>query len=257
MASKKEISPVEKSMIYGEHIAYELAEWTALRDGTKECVDPFWEDGINMNLCRNHILYYHGRIEEELLPALYPKEYSIPIPEEYPSRYISGLDTLIACANGKIERIQNMPSYLELLQCGYAEQISLDQKKKDSSYYNWIMSDIANFQKGIPLAEEELLNYDVHSMKRYDWILTTRRYARISDKSWNKRFMECLKKIQATYPELQVNLPAEESKDLEDIAPVEKVTMKRSKKVSSVKQAEMIPDELEHQFTFFELGLFQ
>lgn len=40
------------------------------------CNDPFWPDGENMNLTRNHIIYDKHQIEE--LCA----EYSIPIPEE-------------------------------------------------------------------------------------------------------------------------------------------------------------------------------
>ena len=37
--------------------------------------DPFWEDGSNMNLVRNHIIYYKRQCEAELLPDEYPEEY--------------------------------------------------------------------------------------------------------------------------------------------------------------------------------------
>lgn len=37
--------------------------------------DPFWEDGANMNLVRNHIIYYKRQCEAELLPEEYPEEY--------------------------------------------------------------------------------------------------------------------------------------------------------------------------------------
>ena len=39
--------------------------------------DPFWPDGVNMNLCRNHVLYLRKRIEIELEPADYPEEYRL------------------------------------------------------------------------------------------------------------------------------------------------------------------------------------
>lgn len=29
------------------------------------CSDPFWTDGVNMNLVRNHILYYRGILSEK------------------------------------------------------------------------------------------------------------------------------------------------------------------------------------------------
>lgn len=42
--------------------------------------DPFWSDGVNMNLVRNHILYYKNKIEEyirtqESEPSLFGSEY--------------------------------------------------------------------------------------------------------------------------------------------------------------------------------------
>ena len=37
--------------------------------------DPFWKDGANMNLVRNHIIHYKRQCEAELLPEEYPEEY--------------------------------------------------------------------------------------------------------------------------------------------------------------------------------------
>lgn len=28
------------------------------------CSDPFWPDGVNLNLIRNHIIYYYGLLHE-------------------------------------------------------------------------------------------------------------------------------------------------------------------------------------------------
>lgn len=41
------------------------------------CNDPFWPDGCNMNLTRNHILAYRREIEEMCV------ETGLPLPEEY------------------------------------------------------------------------------------------------------------------------------------------------------------------------------
>ena len=30
--------------------------------------DPFWSDGVNMNLCRNHAIYLRSRVETDLDP---------------------------------------------------------------------------------------------------------------------------------------------------------------------------------------------
>lgn len=35
--------------------------------------DPFWSDGVNMNLCRNHAIYLRSRVETDLDPEYYVK----------------------------------------------------------------------------------------------------------------------------------------------------------------------------------------
>ena len=37
--------------------------------------DPFWSDGVNMNLCRKHVIYLRSRVETDLYPEYYPDEY--------------------------------------------------------------------------------------------------------------------------------------------------------------------------------------
>lgn len=44
--------------------------------------DPFWSDGVNMNLCRNHVMYFRKQVETELDPENYPEEYFLEIPAE-------------------------------------------------------------------------------------------------------------------------------------------------------------------------------
>ena len=33
--------------------------------------DPFWSDGANMNLCRNHVMYFRKQVETELDPEVF------------------------------------------------------------------------------------------------------------------------------------------------------------------------------------------
>lgn len=58
------------------------------------CNDPFWPDGCNMNLTRNHIIYAKNQIsaicEEHGLPI--PEEMYLPIPPEVDSYYMANLD---------------------------------------------------------------------------------------------------------------------------------------------------------------------
>ena len=58
------------------------------------CSDPGWEDGINMNLVRNHIIYYYRQIAEIMdgiqmslfaAAGFEPEQYGMrPIPPEFP-----------------------------------------------------------------------------------------------------------------------------------------------------------------------------
>lgn len=59
----------------------------------KGCNDPFWPDGCNMNLTRNHIIYCKKKIEElcrETGETL-PDEYYIPTPPEVDNGYMANL----------------------------------------------------------------------------------------------------------------------------------------------------------------------
>ncbi len=58
------------------------------------CNDPGWEDGVNMNLVRNHIIYYYRKLSE-LMDGLQmclfsdagfePEQYGMrPVPPKYP-----------------------------------------------------------------------------------------------------------------------------------------------------------------------------
>ena len=55
------------------------------------CSDPFWEDGVNINLVRNHILYYKRLLEETLRDNFigYPDVYYFPEPPELPYNFMA------------------------------------------------------------------------------------------------------------------------------------------------------------------------
>ena len=72
---------------YVNDIIKELVNWKYSNENG--CQDPFWADGVNMNLIRNHIIYAKNQIlelaenGEEL-----PDEYYIPTPPEVDDNYI-------------------------------------------------------------------------------------------------------------------------------------------------------------------------
>ena len=59
------------------------------------CSDPFWPDGVNMNLVRNHIIYYHGLLHEkqagQVQISLFDAPASTqerPVPPKVPDNYM-------------------------------------------------------------------------------------------------------------------------------------------------------------------------
>lgn len=77
-----------------DEVDREFRRWNLLSDGG--CQDPGWPDGVNMNLVRNHIIYWYGLLDErgmvEVQLSLFPGEEVArdrrPIPPEVPDRYM-------------------------------------------------------------------------------------------------------------------------------------------------------------------------
>ena len=77
-----------------DEVDREFRRWNLLADGG--CQDPGWPDGVNMNLVRNHIIYWYGLLDErglvEVQLSLFPGEEVArdrrPIPPEVPDNYM-------------------------------------------------------------------------------------------------------------------------------------------------------------------------
>jgi hypothetical protein len=106
-----------------EDIVHEQAHWESIRENG--CNDPFWTDGINMNLTRNHIIYAKNKITEICsetgLPL--PAEYFTPTPPEVDKSYMA------KPSMEQKERIERLQQYGEKLvnKCTayHPEQLSL------------------------------------------------------------------------------------------------------------------------------------
>ncbi len=57
------------------------------------CNDPFWTDGTNMNLVRNHIIYYKRQLEDicQGKGCDLPEEYYLATPPEVDNKYMANL----------------------------------------------------------------------------------------------------------------------------------------------------------------------
>lgn len=70
----KKKTPEQELKELRKEIRREIEHWEDINQNG--CNDPFWPDGCNMNLTRNHIIYAKRQIAELC------EEYDIPIPEE-------------------------------------------------------------------------------------------------------------------------------------------------------------------------------
>ena len=71
----------------------EYNHWLALRE--HGCNDPSWPDGVNMNLTRNHIIYYKERIEELISSQgllFAPDGIDVPTPPEVDNNFMARRD---------------------------------------------------------------------------------------------------------------------------------------------------------------------
>lgn len=84
-------------------ILLENAIWRNINENG--CNDPFWADGVNMNLTRNHIIYARMRIYEICCETgkKLPEEYYLPVPPEVDNNYMASLKQ-----EERVKRIRQM-----------------------------------------------------------------------------------------------------------------------------------------------------
>ena len=105
MAKKeKKITLEQQIKQLGENIVQDLKHWQYLRE--YGCQDPFWSDGVNMNLTRNHIIYYKMRLRELCGEGNLPEEYYLPTPPEVDKNYLARKNE---CFVTRKERIESCP----------------------------------------------------------------------------------------------------------------------------------------------------
>ena len=87
----KKKTPEQELKELRKGIRKEIDHWEDInRNG---CNDPFWTDGCNMNLTRNHIIYAKRKISEicENHGIPVPEEMYLPIPPEVSDYYMASL----------------------------------------------------------------------------------------------------------------------------------------------------------------------
>ena len=72
---------------YAAELRSSFERWNTLYE--KGGSDPFWPDGTNLNLVRNHIIYYKRMIGETMEKENYPEEYYMDTPAKVSESYMA------------------------------------------------------------------------------------------------------------------------------------------------------------------------
>ena len=120
-----------------ENLAEELAKsferWEYLKEHGGS--DPFWADGTNMNLVRNHIKYYKNKMVEEYGTDYekYPEIFYREAPPEVDQNYVARAGEIKDGAAQALESYNSNPNFYYLL----ANKDMLTEKEaKQISLYN-------------------------------------------------------------------------------------------------------------------------
>ncbi len=139
--------------------------------------DPFWEDGCNLNLVRNHIIYYRMKCEEELQPEEFPPEYFRPIPPEVDTKYMALKDEIREAAKKSLTAYTESEDYKYLL----TSLNKLDNKQKNEIS----ITNILGYVNGL---RHSIESDDLVSMRRHR-----------NAETYLDSFKSCRRKVEAMF----------------------------------------------------------
>lgn len=118
--------------------------------------DPFWSDGVNMNLVRNHIIYCK-RMIEELEPEVYPEAYLKETPPEVPPDYMARGPEIRNAAVENLEAITGNDDFLYLR--SQANVLSNTERARAS---------IGNVMRYADYLREAIISNNLVAMRRFE-----------------------------------------------------------------------------------------
>lgn len=147
----------QKSVDYGKEIENEFARWESLKVNGGS--DPFWADGCNMNLVRNHIIYYKRKIEETMRPKEYPESYFRELPPEMPNGYMARAEEIRKHAKATLDILQRDKNYKFIKKKSVA--LEMDPKLcNDTGYYHG--------GNPVPTLEKAIREDNLVELRRYE-----------------------------------------------------------------------------------------
>lgn len=107
--------------------------------------DPFYEDGINLNLVRNHIIYDKKLCEEELQSGEYPQEYFRETPREVENHFMARTEEIKKNAEESLRAYKADGNYLYII-CNIG---TLSESEKEKIHATTILRYVSGLKESI------------------------------------------------------------------------------------------------------------
>lgn len=171
---------------YEEELIREYANWEYLKEYGGS--DPHYDDGVNMNLIRNHIIHYKNEMEAVYGADMckYPEIYFRELPPEVEGQYIARASEIREKAAERLEVYLADVNFLYLL----CNRELLDKKEADSTCINYILG----YVSGLASA---LKNDDLITMRRHTF----------KPESYQESFASCAEKVKQILLKKRVKQP--------------------------------------------------
>lgn len=144
-----------KNVDFAAALENSFARWDFIHE--HGCSDPFWADGVNMNLVRNHIMYYKQQLSEKATLFLLPKAYYREVPPEVDNNYMARPDEIRQNAARSMQII-DADENLKFVQ---QQSVHLTEKQLKQLCVPAILGYAENLRRAI--SEDDLL-----TMRRYE-----------------------------------------------------------------------------------------
>ena len=179
---------------YAAALENSFARWDFIHE--YGCSDPFWADGVNMNLVRNHIMYYKQQLSEEATLFLLPKAYYREVPPEVDNNYMARPDEIRQNAARSMQII-DADENLKFVQ---QQSVHLTEKQLKQLCIPAILGYDENLRRAI--SEDDLL-----TMRRYE-----------NPNGYLESFQSAAQKLRS--PEILTgmeSIPADEAEEYEEL----------------------------------------
>ena len=179
---------------YAAALENSFARWDFIHE--YGCSDPFWADGVNMNLVRNHIMYYKQQLSEEATLFLLPKVYYREVPPEVDNNYMARPDEIRQNAARSMQII-DADENLKFVQ---QQSVHLTEKQLKQLCVPAILGYAENLRRAI--SEDDLL-----TMRRYE-----------NPNGYLESFQSAAQKLRS--PEILTgmeSIPADEDEEYEEL----------------------------------------